>query len=98
MLILPSKDFLREMLYQQFKIGIGDVFAYESMVEQFWEESIVRMKMCLQVSAIKQARQGNEVCFNCLHHGQYAVFLLFLGNAIYRSEKKGGYINHIYLI
>lgn len=60
---------IEELLYDKFKYNVA---------EKIYE--------CLNVSSVKQAYDcDNNPSFNFYHHGQYAMFLLILGNSIYNS-------------
>lgn len=58
-----------------------------NILKRCMDVALERCEFCFSKSRNKYYRKGNFVYFNPFHSGQYAIFLYYLSNTVYISEK-----------
>lgn len=78
---------------------LNNFFGHCDSVYPYLNDALFRVEKCFRVTKNKYYNDGNgKALFSPFHSGQYAVFLYFLSNTIYRMEGSAALATQIYYL
>lgn len=87
-----NKNELVEYLYRHLNIFFPDKTTDKQVLYKLVEISLLRLEYCFKNIIVKHYQDNNNTLFNHLHGDQYCMFLYFMSNEAYLSNKEEYYL------
>ncbi|MHC1759638.1 MAG: serine acetyltransferase [Negativicutes bacterium] len=91
-----GQDELRDYVICQLRTFFPDKNSNINELGRFWDTTLQRIEYCFSKVNSKYFWDGNNVFFNHLNADQYAMFLYFLSNTLYRNNSDATLCTKIY--
>jgi len=97
MILSLDKDTLIQYVIRQLEQLFPDDIPV-SEIGIYFDEALTRLDQCFSAVSVKYFKVGNQTRFNHLHSDQYAMFLYFLSNTLYRNDVNRDVCDKLYYL
>lgn len=95
--IYENKELI-ELLSQLVPHQLKNFFMYDGRVDCYLKETLTRVETCFINNKNKYYRENGELKFSPFHSGQYAIFLWYLSNCVWKYEGDSEFAEKIYYL